>query len=123
MSLFFDEENIGMIIKIFLTLVMLVTGWLGYLFVPDILEARRAAVKSSSGYIEAKQSKLLKLSQEYNDCTLKINQLKLADTEYVDLIEDYKAQRGALLEAIRMESIRIPDEELPETVLKILRSR
>jgi hypothetical protein len=116
----FDQEDWGFIIKIILTLLAVASGWFGYITIPDMLEAKRAAVKGSSGYIEAKQSKLMKLAEEYNDCKLKIKQLELGDSSYTDLIEDYKAQKGVLLEAIKMESVRIPDHELPKTVLKIL---
>jgi hypothetical protein len=116
----FDQEDFSLIIKIVLGVLSIVVGYCGYLFLPDIMNKEREIVKNSHQYVEASQSRLMKFADEYNDTKIKIKLYESSEGDYADLITDYKNQKSILLESIKMEVVKIPEDAIPESVFKIL---
>lgn len=118
---FFDDDSpVALVVKIVLTVVFLGVSWIGYEFYPDILGMKRKAVVNSHQYIEASRSKLSKLASEYRAAEVDIQTYKAADGDYDKIVEGLVAQKTALKDQIKTEAIKIPEEELPQQVIKIL---
>lgn len=115
-----EDSSVGLLIKIILTVVFLGVSWVGYEFYPDILRLKREAVVNSHQYIEASRSKLSKLASEYRSAEKEIAAYKVADGDYEKVIEGIDAQKGALKEQMGVEADKIPEEEIPLQVIKIL---
>lgn len=120
MFLFDDDSSISLVVKIVLTVVFLGVSWLGYEFYPDILQKKRAAVVNSHQYLESSRSKLSKLASEYRSAATEIETYKAAEGDYGKVIEGITAQKSALREQMGLEVDKIPVDEIPQQVLKIL---
>lgn len=97
--------------------------WYGE-FERPIQDAKRDALKHSHAYIEATQSRLLKYASEYEAVTAQILQYEAAQKtgqgDYLEVIKGMKSQKAAILQQIKDESERISEDEIPESVKKIL---
>ncbi len=116
-----DAENPGMLLlKIFLMITFLGVSWLSYEFYPDILGLKREAVVNSHQYIEASRSKLSKLATEYRSASVDIATYKSAEGDFEELIEQLTAQKIAIKDQIKTEVTKIPENEIPSEVVRIL---
>ena len=117
----FDSDHPGMLVlKIFLWLTFMGVSWLGYQFYPDILGMKREAVVNSHQYIEASRSKLSKLATEYRSASVDIATYKSAEGDFEELIGQLTAQKIAIKDQIKTEVTKIPENEIPSEVVRIL---
>jgi len=121
-----DMESVGLGLKIVLTVILIVTSWVGYELFGYFMEARHQAFTHSSGYIESKKSKLEKLASEYRGADSQIREYRLAleaakNKEGIkNVIEGFVAQREVIKQEMVSIAGKIPDGEVPEQVKEIL---
>jgi len=116
----------SLIIAIAVVLAVGVAALLWYtVFERPIEDAKRDAIKHSHAYIEATQSRLLRYASEYEAITARILQYEAAQKagqgDYTEVIKGMRGQRAAVLIQIKDESERISEDEIPESVKKILK--
>ncbi len=98
------KEMFSFIFIIIIVVLLLFGSWFGYLYLlRPALGLKREAIQHSQQYVESKQSMLMQLASEYNST-------------------DNSGQKVVLLERMKMEAERIPYDQVPESVKKILRS-
>ena len=115
-----DEDHVSLIFKIVLTVIFLGVSYIGYEFLPDILRLKREAVVNSQQYIESSRSKLSKLASEYRTAEVDIQTYKSSEGDFEKIVNGLIAQKMALKDQIKVEAIKIPGEEIPAEVIKIL---
>jgi len=93
-------------------------------FERPIEDAKRDAIKHSHAYIEASRSRLLKYAKEYRTAGTQILQYEAAqkagEVDYSKIIADLRNQQNACMEQMKEEAQRIPQNEVPESVRKLL---
>jgi len=100
--------------------ILVVATFATYSLKPTWLGMEREAYKASHQYIESKQTMLLNLAEKFRELEVDIIRYEQAEGDNSEIIDGLEAQKTSLLFRMRKESERLPDNELPESVRKIL---
>lgn len=104
----------------FIVIGVIVGGFAIAYFKPVWLGFERKAFKASHQYVEGKQTQLMTLGTEYGNLTTEIAKYNQNPELNAEIISGLKAQQKSIVSRIKMEAQRIPKDELPESVRKLL---
>lgn len=114
-------STLFIVIVIFCVIAVGVGMLLWYtVFAKPIADAEREATKHTHQYIESSISRLMNFAKDYTTNGAKILQYEAAPGDYAKVIEGLRAQQLAVLASIKEEVGRLPENEVPKEITKIL---